>query len=215
MADADLLKFGLTGFVTLLVVVDPFGVIPIFAALTAGAEPAGRRAILRRATLVALGIAVFFLLAGRSALTYLGVSVHAFAISGGILLFATALPMLFGQRAALQAPEPAEQPAAGEDVSVFPLAIPLLSGPGALTTILLLTAQARGGLARLAALLMAVVAVYLVTWLVLGLGERLMARVGEAGVSVATRVLGIVLAALAVQYVLNGVTDYYVSIRAQ
>lgn len=207
-----LFQFGLTGFVTLLVVVDPLGLVPIFASLTAGVPRERRREILRRAVLIAFGVALFFLLAGRLALAYLGVSVHAFAISGGVLLFATALPMLFGQRAGLQAPEQTEQPSP-DDPSIFPLAIPLLSGPGALTSILLLTTEARGDLTRLAALVLASATVFAITWLVLRLSQGVIARVGEGGIHVATRVLGIVLAALAVQYVLNGVTGYYQSLR--
>ena len=135
--DQDFLRFGLAAFVTLLVVVDPPGVVPIFVALTKDETHARRRAILTRAVIIAFCVALFFLVAGRSLLSYLGVSVHAFAISGGILLFATAMPMLFGQRGGLQAPE-AEECDALQDISVFPLAVPMLSGPGLIATTLLL-----------------------------------------------------------------------------
>jgi multiple antibiotic resistance protein len=90
----ELVQFGLTAFVTLLVVIDPPGVVPIFVSLTEGADAARRHAIGTRAVMIAFIIALFFLLAGRSVLSYLGVTIHAFAISGGVLLFATALPML-------------------------------------------------------------------------------------------------------------------------
>jgi multiple antibiotic resistance protein len=134
--------------VTILVVGDPPGVVPIFVALTKDEEPRRRRAILIRAVLIAFGVALFFLVAGRAVLSYLGVTVHAFSISGGILLFVAAMPMLFGQRGGLQAPEGKERGArvmagkevatrrAGQDISVFPLAMPLLSGPGTIATIL-------------------------------------------------------------------------------
>lgn len=148
--DQDFIRFGLAAFVTLLVVVDPPGVVPIFVALTKDEQPARRRRILIRAVLIAFGVAVFFLIAGRGVLSYLGVSVHAFAISGGILLFATAMPMLFGQRGGMQAPEGKERGSMGEDISVFPLAIPMLSGPGLIATILLLTSQVGGDPRRLA-----------------------------------------------------------------
>jgi multiple antibiotic resistance protein len=207
--------FALTALVTLLVVVDPFGVVPIYVSLTREASAAERRAILGRAVLIAFGVAIFFLLAGRAVLSYLGVTVHAFAISGGILLFATALPMLFGQRGGLQAPEQEERGTAGEDISIFPLAIPLLSGPGSIASILLLTTQAGSDPRRLAALGLAIAVVYLVSFLVLRIGERLMARIGEGKVHIITRVMGIVLAALAVQFVLNGVTGYYQSLTAR
>lgn len=226
--DQDFLRFGLAAFVTILVVVDPPGVVPIYVALTKDEEPRRRRAILIRAVLIAFGVALFFLVAGRAVLSYLGVTVHAFSISGGILLFVAAMPMLFGQRGGLQAPEGRERGAraaagkertsvaarsAGHDISVFPLAMPLLSGPGTIATILLLTSQAGGDLRKLAAIGVAIAIVFLVSFVALYLGARLIGLVGEGGVHIATRVMGIVLAALAVQYVLNGVTGYYQLLR--
>jgi multiple antibiotic resistance protein len=207
--DQELIKFGLAAFATLLVVVDPPGVVPMFVALTKGETPAHRRAILIRAVLIAFGAALFFLVAGRAVLSYLGVTVHAFSISGGILLFVAAMPMLFGQRGGLQSPEPKEKPTAGQDIAVFPLAMPLLSGPGTIATILLLTSQAVGSFQKLIAIGIAIAAVFLVAFVTLYLGARLIRLVGEGGVDIATRVMGIVLAALAVQYVLNGITGYY------
>jgi multiple antibiotic resistance protein len=203
--DQEILRFGLAALVTLLVVVDPPGVVPIFVALTRD-EPERRRAILTRAILIAFGVALFFLIAGRAVLSYLGVTVHAFSISGGILLFVTAMPMLFGQRGGLQAPEPRER--GGEDISVFPLAMPLLSGPGTIATILLLTSQAGTDVRKLGAIGVAIAIVFIVSFISLYLGSRLMRLLGEGGVHIATRVMGIVLAALAVQYVLNGITGY-------
>jgi multiple antibiotic resistance protein len=225
--DQDFFRFGLAAFVTILVVVDPPGVVPIFVALTKDEPPARRRAILSRAVLIAFGVALFFLIAGRAVLSYLGVTVHAFSISGGILLFVAAMPMLFGQRGGLQAPEGKELGAraaagkeravrnAGQDISVFPLAMPLLSGPGTIATILLLTAQAGGDLKRLGAIGIAIAVVFLVSFVALYLGARLISLVGEGGVHIATRVMGIVLAALAVQYVLNGFTGYYQLLRGR
>ncbi len=236
--DQDFFRFGLAAFVTIMVVVDPPGVVPIFVALTKDEEPRCRRAILIRAVLIAFGVALFFLIAGRAVLSYLGVTVHAFSISGGILLFVAAMPMLFGQRGGLQAPEGKERGARAvegdrrapaekkhqhtklepeenarnvesNDISVFPLAMPLLSGPGTIATILLLTSQAGGDVQRLTAIGVAIAVVFLVSFVVLYLGARLIRLVGEGGVHIATRVMGIVLAALAVQYVLNGVAGYY------
>jgi len=204
--DKEILRFGLAALVTLLVVVDPPGVVPIFVALTQH-DPSRRSAILTRAVLIAFGVALFFLIAGRTVLSYLGVTVHAFSVSGGILLFVTAMPMLFGQRGGLQAPEPRER--GSEDISVFPLAMPLLSGPGTIATILLLTSQAGTDVRKLSAIGVAIAIVFLVSFISLYLGSRLMRLLGEGGVHIATRVMGIVLAALAVQYVLNGITGYY------
>jgi multiple antibiotic resistance protein len=207
--DQDTLRFAFAAFITLLVVVDPPGVVPIFVGLTKNETPKGRRAILIRAVTIALCVAVFFLVAGRALLSYLGVTVHAFSISGGILLFVAAMPMLFGHRGGLQAPEPKEQGSVGEDISVFPLAMPLLSGPGTIATTLLLTSQAGGDMKKLIAIGVAIAIVFLVSFISLYLGARLIRLLGEGGVHIATRVMGIVLAALAVQYVLNGVTGFY------
>ena len=207
--DESLFQFGLKAFVTLFVVVDPLGVAPSFVALTDEWETVKRRNVLGRALIIAFGVTLFFLLGGRALLSYLGVTVHAFAISGGILLFIASLPMLFGQRTGLQSPERGEQATIGEDIAIFPLAIPLLSGPGTITTALLLTNQAATDPSRMGILVIISAAVYLISWGLLYGGERLIAYFGEGKVRILTRVLGIVLAALAVQHVLNGLTGYY------
>ena len=210
--DDSLLKFALTAFTTFLVVVDPFGVLPIFISLTKGRPDIERAAIVNRAVLIGFGISLFFLIAGNSALSYLGITVHAFSISGGILLFLTAMPMLFGQRAALQSHEDGES--GPDDIAIFPLAIPLLAGPGTITSILLLTAQARGSVTKLTTVAVALALVFLLTHVVLRMtSERLVRRLGAGGIHVVTRVLGILLAALAVQFVLNGVSDYVQILR--
>ena len=210
--DESLLQFALKAFVTLIVVVDPVGVAPNFVALTSEFTTVERNRTLRRAVLIAFGVTLFFLLAGRWVLEYLGVTVHAFAISGGILLFVAAWPMLFGHRPGLQAPEQNEQGRVGEDIAIFPLAIPLLSGPGTITTILLLTNQPAADTLRLSLLAAIVGAVFLISWVVLYAADRIMTRLGEGKVRIITRVLGIVLAALAVQFVLNGIGAFYQSL---
>jgi multiple antibiotic resistance protein len=129
------------------------------------------------------------------------------------LLFAASWPMLFGHRTGLQAPvETGERGRSGEDIAVFPLAIPLLSGPGTIATILLLTNRPDADIARMSILAAIVAAVFLISWFVLHAGERIMTRLAEGKVRVMTRVLGIVLAALAVQFVLDGVRDFYQSL---
>src|SRR5918997_817754 len=139
--DQNLLQFTVTAFVMLIVVINPVAVAPIFVAVTNGMGVTERRSVLKRALLIAFGVALFFLLAGRMMLSYLGVTMHAFAVSGGVLLFLLALPMLFGQRSSLQSPEGGEHSSAGEDVAIFPIAIPMLAGPGTLATVLVLATQ--------------------------------------------------------------------------
>jgi MarC family membrane protein len=212
--DESLLQFALTAFVTLIVVVDPLGVAPNFVALTIELGTVERNKVLRRATFVAFGVTVFFLLAGRWLLSYLGVTVHAFAISGGILLFVAAWPMLFGHRPGLQAPERGEQGLASDDIAIFPLAIPLLSGPGTITSILLLSNQPETNIVRMALLAAIVAAVFFISWCVLYASDRIVMRLGEGKVRIMTRVLGIILAALAVQFVLNGIKGVVLELKS-
>jgi multiple antibiotic resistance protein len=210
--DEDLWQFALKAFVTLFVVVDPLGVAPSFIVLTGELGSVEKRKTLGRALIIAFGVTLFFLVGGRWLLSYIGVTVHAFAISGGILLFVVSWPMLFGHRPGLQAPERDETGMVGEDIAIFPLAIPLLSGPGTITTVLLLANQAVSDVFRMGMLAIIIAVVYVISWLVLYASERIMTRFGEGKVRILTRVLGIVLAALAVQYVLNGLTGYYDSL---
>ena len=207
--DESLLQFALKAFVTLIVVVDPVGVAPNFVVLTSEFGTVERNRTLRRAVFIAFGVTLFFLIGGRWLLSYLGVTVHAFAISGGILLFVAAWPMLFGHRPGLQAPEQNEQGRVGEDIAIFPLAIPMLSGPGTITTILLLTNQPARDIFHMGVLTAIVAVVFLIAWFVLYAAERIMTNLGEGKVRIMTRVLGIVLAALAVQFVLNGIGGFY------
>lgn len=200
------MTFFISAFVTLFVVIDPISIVPVFISLADGAPRLERRRIATRAVTIAFGVALFFILAGRWLLAFLGVTVHAFAISGGILLLIMAVQMLFGQRTGLQNPASEEhQPA---DPSAFPLALPMLSGPGAIATVLAFASQSRGDLPRLALLITAVVITLALAWVLMVLGDRVLRVVGERGIHILTRVMGVLLSALAVQMVLNGVSGY-------
>lgn len=204
MADA-LTSEAIAAFVTLFVVIDPIGLGPIFVALTQGASTAERRRIGVTAVLVAAGVLTVFTLAGDRVLLFLGISLPAFRISGGLLLFLIALEMVFERRSQRREQRVGDQDQApAHDPSVFPLATPLLAGPGAIATVILLAGAQTGDLAGQAVLLGVV---YLLLILALGtffLGgviERLLRR---TGVIVLTRLFGMLLAALAVQFVLDG-----------
>src|SRR3982751_3064106 len=119
--DRETFQFALTSLITLFIVVDPIGLVPIFTTMTKPMPRGLRRGVVRRAIFVAFFVALGFLLIGDNLLGYLGVSLYAFSISGGILLFITALPMLFGGRGGLQSPEQAEHVTEGEDIAIFPL----------------------------------------------------------------------------------------------
>ncbi len=201
--NADLAPY-VTAFVTLFVVVDPVGLAPLFVALTQGLDKQHRRAIAIRACLIGAGLLTLFGLLGEAVLGFVGISMPAFRIAGGILLFLTALDMLFERRKKRRE----DQAAHVDDPSVFPLATPLIAGPGALATMILLTGQGEadwGWIAAVHGVMLAVVAVTLVFFLAAGLIERLL---GPTGIDVVTRLLGMLLAALSVQFVLDGLRDY-------
>lgn len=210
--NTDLIQFALTAFGLLFVMINPIAVAPVFVAVTAGMNAGQRRATLTRAVSAAFGVTLFFLFVGRAFLSYMGVSVQAFAISGGILLFVIAFPMLMGQRSPIQAPQAGQ---ASADVAIFPLTIPQLAGPGTIATILLLATQVGADWARLAVLTGVISVIYLIAWPTLFMAERVLNRLGEGPMHIITRVLGLVLAALAVQYILNGLTGFYHSLVGQ
>ena len=197
--------FLITAFVTMFVVIDPIGLAPLFVALTAGMAPARRRAIAIRACLIGLGVLVAFALFGEALLGFIGISMPAFRIAGGILLFLTALEMLFERRSKRRESqsEESEKP----DPSVFPLAIPLIAGPGAIASVILLSGQQPGWLG-LGVALGASAAVLLIV-LIFFFGAALIERgLGRTGIIVVTRLFGMLLAALSVQFVLDGLKAY-------
>ena len=197
----SMLQEAINAFTTLFVVVDPVGNAPIFLALTVGATAAQRRSIAIRGVLVAGMILTLFALAGDEVLVFVGISMPAFRIAGGLLLFLTAFDMLFEKRT-----ERREQRAdeAVDDPSVFPLALPLIAGPGSITAIILLMHEHEGdleGQAMVLGVMVALLLLVLAFLLMAPLLERLLKRTGTM---VITRVLGMLLAALAVQFVLDG-----------
>ena len=197
----------IAAFVTFVVVIDPVGLTPLFATLVAGHAAAERRRIALRGVLIAAAVLIGFAIGGRSVLTYLGIGLPAFRIAGGILLLLLAVDMVMARQTGLRATTPPEEAEsdARDDVSVFPLAIPLIAGPGAMTSVVLLTASPQGGLAGQAAIL-AVLAVVLAATLAAFLAaERLLAVLGVTGVNVIGRVMGILLAGLSVQFVIDGI----------
>jgi multiple antibiotic resistance protein len=197
----------LSAFVTFLVVIDPPGCAPIFAGLTREATRAERRSMAVRASLVAAGILLFFGLLGEDLLRMLGISLAAFRIAGGIMLFLIALEMVFEKRTQRRESRAQEVEADPEhdDVSVFPMAIPMIAGPGSIASIMLLMARSDGlneslvVLAALAAVLLLTLASLLAAgWLMRLLGHRMEAML--------TRLLGVILAALAAQFVIDGIS---------
>jgi len=197
------LEFGARALLTLFVVIDPAGLVPVFISLAGTRTPQVQANIARRAVLIAGVVLLSFAVVGGPLLGYLGISVFALRVAGGILLFRIAMDMVFAQFRR-ETPEEEAEARAKEDISVFPLAIPLISGPGALASVLILGAEARGD-PQLSALVLGAAAIVLfVAYLALRGSTRLAGILGQTGINVVTRVLGLILAALAVQYVVDG-----------
>jgi len=201
------IAFLITAFVTLFVVIDPIGTAPLFLALTQGMDTAKRRAIGVRACIIAAILLALFGVAGEDFLRFIGISMPAFQIAGGILLFLTALDMLFDRRTQRRRDHADEGDGApADDPSVFPLAMPLIAGPGAMASMVLLIGDAgrtAQGVALVTAVMLVVILLVFLAFLSAGLIERLLRRTGTM---VVTRLFGLLLAALSVQFVLNGAT---------
>jgi len=195
----------LSAFVTLFVVIDPPGCAPIYAGLTTGATPAQRRNMALKACFIAGVILLGFALFGEALLGAMHIELDAFRIAGGIMLFLIALEMVFEKRTARRegrADKVRDNPQT-EDVSVFPMAMPMLAGPGAIASVMLLTGEAKG-LEGTFVVLGALFSVLLLTLLALWAASPLMRIFGSQVEAVITRLLGVLLAALAAQYVIDG-----------
>ena len=204
-----LLKF----FVTFLVVVEPVSVIPIFIALTEGASERERRRMARKGVLIAAIILVLFSLGGGPFLRLLNISIDAFRIFGGLLLFLIALEMVFARTSGTRTSDPEEAEGRRKtDISVFPLAFPFIAGPGALATILLAFGPAAGDPLLFGGLLACVVVVLVLTLLTLYAASPLMRVMGVTGANVVNRLFGVVLGALSVQFIIDGIrASFFVS----
>ena len=196
----------ISALVTLLVVVDPVGLAPAFLAVTHELPGRAKRQVAWRASVIAAGILAGTALIGEWLLTTLGVGIPAFRIAGGLLLFSIATEMVFGVRTERQS-RAAEQAVEEHvrSVAAFPLAIPLMAGPGAITATVLLSAQAAGRPASIAILLGVIAAVCAVSCLVFLAASRIERLLGVTGNVLLSRLLGVLLAALAVQFVIDGV----------
>src|SRR5688500_12903532 len=201
-----LLDYISAALVTLLVTLDPVALAPIFVSLTRGMNASERRRVAVRASLIAFGILAFFGLGGELLLRLLGVGIPAFRISGGLLLFWIAFEMVFERRN--ERKQHTADIAITEDhirnVAAFPLAIPLMAGPGAITAVILLAGRADGNVAYLGFLLVLIALGVFSCFAVFMAAERVARMLGVTGNIVLSRLLGVILAGLAVQFVING-----------
>jgi multiple antibiotic resistance protein len=202
-----------SAFITFFVVIDPPGCAPIYASLTHGANAAQRRSMAIRATGVATIILLVFALFGEKLLAALHIELNSFRIAGGIMLFLIALDMVFEkrtQRREERAQKIIETPEI-EDVSIFPMAMPMIAGPGSIASIMLLMSQ-NEGLDRAAVIICALAAVLLLTLLALLAAGPLMRLLGSQVEAVITRLLGVLLGALAAQFVVDGLRSSFTGV---
>ncbi len=204
-----MIELFVSAFVTFFVVIDPPGCAPIFASLTAGTTAAHRRAMAVRAVMVAAAILLVFALAGEPLLHGLGIELASFRIAGGIMLFLIALEMVFEKRTQRREDRAAKvTPDEAEDVSIFPMAMPMIAGPGSIATVMLLVSRA-DGVERTFTVLMALAANLALMLVALLAAGPLMRILGAKIEAVITRLLGVLLAALAVQFVIDGVQSQF------
>ncbi|MEA1938481.1 MAG: MarC family protein [Pseudomonadota bacterium] len=202
-----MIEIAFSAFVALFVVMDPVGLGPVFAVMTADEDKSFRRSMARRGALIATGLLIVFALVGKMLMTSMGIGIPAFRVAGGILLFIVAIDMVLAHPSGIRtttAPERAEA-LHRHDISVFPIAVPLIAGPGTMTTGLLLMNQAEGHLLLQVWVLGMMILVGFFCWLFMIFASAITRVLGVTGVNVIGRVMGVILAALACQFVIDGI----------
>ncbi|MSO88585.1 MAG: MarC family protein [Rhodospirillaceae bacterium] len=197
--------------IALLVIIDPVGISAIFVGLTRGLPDAERRRTALRGILIAGIVLLVFAFLGEFLLRVLGITLPAFKIAGGVLLFLLATDMVFARQTGLRSMTAAEDREAESksDISVFPLAIPLIAGPGAMTSVVLLMSRLRGDPIGQAGFIMVLMVALCLTLVALLFASRMVSLLGVTGTNVVSRTLGIVLAALAVQFLVDGTMESF------
>ena len=206
---ADLFTFSISAFVTFLTIIDPVGLAPVFIGLTSHLSETQRKAIVTRSILISACIIAFFAIVGHFLLNSLGINLYAFNIAGGALLFLVAVDMLFGRPSGARETKAEEEEAMlRDDISVFPLAIPMIAGPGTIATTILYVDLANQRPLNMLAVAIAILTTLFLAWIVMRGSSWIIQHIGKTGILVLSRLLGIILAALAIQFMLNGITLY-------
>ena len=201
-------RFSVLALSSVFFLVDPFAALPTFLAVTAGSDKARRRRMAWKASLTALVVLSAFALAGQYIFRMFGITLPAFEIAGGIILLLIGLDMLNAKRSETQETGPETEAAAHkEDAGIVPLGIPMLAGPGSITSVMVLVGQAQGDWKLLAAIIGAIAITAAICYLVLGNSDRVANMLGETGIRILVRIMGLLLVALAVQYFVNGMVD--------
>lgn len=200
-----MIPFALVAFPSLIVIINPVMVTSVFITLTSNATPQAKRAIIRKTTLIAFIVLLVFAVSGTLVFKFFSITIGAFQIAGGIVLFSVAMGMLHATPSRTrQTPEEMDEAMNRDDIAVVPLAIPMVSGPGAITTVVVLSGEARV-IPNMAILFLAIVVAMLIVFVMLRNAARIQKYLGPSGLNITTRLMGLVLAAIAVQFVIRGV----------
>ena len=202
----EYIRFATVAFTSLLAILNPLSTVPMYVALTAQFDRGRRAATVRRAVLTAFVVMVAFALAGRYILRFFGITTHAFQIAGGIIFFAIGWDMLQARRSRVKTTEEEESEyASKEDIAIIPLGMPGLAGPGTITTVIALDSQAQT-FTQTASIYVSIFLVSLIAWIVLSAAPFVLRRLGQTGMNIFTRVMGLLVMVVGAQFVINGVT---------
>lgn len=199
-------QFALVTFTSVLFIVDPIAVVPTYLVITHGQTEAQRRVTARRACIAAMILLVTFAAVGRTIFGLFGITMPAFRIAGGLILWLVAMDMLHGSRSTQEGTAEITEATVKDDVAITPLAMPMLAGPGAISTVMVLSGQART-MPQTVVVYGSILLALLIAWLTLRAAEWLVLRMGQTGIRVMTRLMGLLLAAIAVQFVITGVRE--------
>lgn len=206
--DRDFATFALTAFATIFSIVDPFAAAPVFLAITPNDTDAARRRMARLASIVCCAVLLVFTFSGNYIFSFFGITAPAFRVAGGVLLLVLALDMMRAKEGpTAQAPEEKQEGIEKADVAITPLAVPLLAGPGAISTVVLLGSQAKG-VGQLSAVALAILLTSILSWAILANSVRLIRLIGQIGVRIVTRIMGLLLAGIGAQLILAGVKEF-------
>lgn len=201
------INYAFYSFLTLILIVDPIGNIPVFLSLLEDFEPKDRSWMIKKAIIIATVVLYGFIFIGKPLFDFIGVEMYSFKIAGGILLFIISIEMLFGRKSrTARTPEEAEEAKSKEDIIVTPMAVPLLTGPGVITAGIVLLNAAVDSVEKLI-LFADILFVFLVVYLILVKANRVFDLLGQTGTKVVVRIMGLLLAAIAVQFVISGVIE--------
>ena len=208
---SEFAQFALVTFTSILFLVDPIAVVPTFLAITQGESEERRRVTARRACIAAAILLTVFAAAGNLIFRAFGITLPAFRIAGGAILWLVAMDMLRGERPTQESEAEIDEGIRKEDVALTPLAMPMLAGPGAISTVMVLSGQARTP-ARAAVIYASIVVTMLISWIMLRVGDRVMSHFGQTGIRVVMRIMGLLLAAVAVQFVVTGIREAFFAV---